>query len=468
MLFRPIYESLQGRIVLFSVKRKRNKAATSFKGRISWIFTQTIRQPLKSSLMFVIAILFMISIGFLQEQIQRTVNHIEYLYAETTLNAEVSRLYTVSGFVQPSVSPIAPGFLIDGVFHTAFIDNIREASFVADLYVEAGNIRGIVLPSSVESFYDDWQSEVGFYLEEGLIGNIPVLNFLYGFSDLSEFIIRNTFSYYDENLADIKIIFAEGLDYSHFNEGAFDGLVPIIVYEGTLYDRSLNLGDRTILAYATSGLSNMNYEEAIIIASHNGVIYGSNISNATLLPIYYLEEMFGIFLSYTTVYFTISPYYNRNLPYVRERLESYVSRGGFVPLDLFLRDEQFLNQIILLEQTLIILETLYPLALMFTVLVLSLVILLLTMQSMKSAAVMRVIGNSRSKVIINIASETMVIFVTGVLIGLIFLLSINWGLGFLNLALVFLIYIVTITFIAISAAFVITNKPPLYMLQVRE
>ena len=464
-----IHELLQGNITLLKFNRKKQDAKSNFKGRINWVSYQLKRQPVKNMLIFCISILFVVSTVFLQESIQRTRDHIDFLYDETILDVEINRGYTVAGFVQPDVSPTAPGFFINGVFHNMFVENIRNASFVRDVYTEAGNIRSFLLPNIASYSYEELHEQIGLNISNGLIANIPVFNFLYGSSDLNTFIQRNTHDL-DTNLISIEITFAPNFSYEHFVYGASHNLnkTPVIVYEGALIERNLEVGDSTILGFATTGLGNIMHKEVIIIGSHNGAIHGENLSNSTLIPLNYLENMLGIFISYTTLNFSINPLYNRNLEYVRYRLETYTRRGGFVPLELFLQDEQLLNQIILLEQTLYILESLYPIAITFIILVMSLITLLLIIGSMKNAAVMRVIGNSKGRVLVNIASEAMSVFIGGIVTGLVFLVTLGWGFDLYSVLLVGVYYILTSFAVAVLGAMFITSKPPLYMLQVRE
>jgi len=94
--------------------------------------------------------------------------------------------------------------------------------------------------------------------------------------------------------------------------------------------------------------------------------------------------------------------------------------------------------------------------------------MLLIQQNAKVAAILRVLGTTKTKSRATLCTEQIIICLVGLTLGLTVLAILGWGYGFissLGLAGVYLTGAATGT---IAGAVVITNRPPLELLQVKE
>jgi len=173
-----------------------------------------------------------------------------------------------------------------------------------------------------------------------------------------------------------------------------------------------------------------------------------------------------------TVRFTIDPARNREIYRLRELVEPRLSNNnldvfGVFPLLLHVHDDVIHNVIIPMEQNLSLLRILYPIAIGVTFM-LALGLSLLTMlQSAKNAAIMRVLGKPRGASQFMLCTEQLIVCIAGILLGLLILFIFIEGVG---IALLFLagVYLGGAVIGSAIGAFVISMRPPLFLLQVRE
>ena len=479
ILSRPVLELLQGRIVIIKHKKPKNKTlkplGIKFKNHnLQWLSHQIFRQGFKSALGFTLAFLFMFATGWVQEAMLRTSTQIDIIYDQTILNGGFRRGYGLSGFQRGGFAFNSPGFYIEGAIMGRAMREIRDFSMVENIYAQGGNIRGFVLPAThSETLPDNWAPLIGFNGDSLFTepANIAALDFLYGFTDLDQFIQINSPDVAGV-LENIHIEFKSGFDRELFHAETLDELnhrIPIIVSESTLNRRRLALGDEVVVGFTPTSFGNMQYRQAQVVGYHNGTIHGANLYGATLMSLHHLEGMFSsAMISYTTLNFTIDPSYNREITEVRSLLEALAWRSGLVPLELMLDDESLRSHITVVSQTLLLLEMLYPVAIIFSVVILSAVILLLTLQGLKNTAIMRILGNGRQKTVLLLASELVVVYGLGLVSGAVVLMFLGWGFGPGNILIIGLMYLIAVMICALFGAWLITRKSPLELLQVRE
>ena len=173
---RPTLVLLQGEV--HKVKTKRNKESQDFDAEVppvvfaefimpkqthsisarsrldnglNWIKRHIIRSPLKSILGVAVALLFALSLGWLQESIKQSGAEIDRLYDTTTVSVEVAR--------SDPTAAISNRYSNDVILFTT-IDMIMNSGFVLDAYYESGHFQAFVIASDEEGgFPEDWENK---------------------------------------------------------------------------------------------------------------------------------------------------------------------------------------------------------------------------------------------------------------------------------------------------------------------
>jgi len=176
--------------------------------------------------------------------------------------------------------------------------------------------------------------------------------------------------------------------------------------------------------------------------------------------------------TYMTARFTIDPARNRELDQLRELAgpvfmeNSLGTLLGVIPLLLHIHDDVIYSVIVPMEQSLSLLRVLYPIAIGVAFL-LALGLSLLTMlQSAKNAAIMRVLGKPRVASQVMLCAEQLMVCFAGVFLGLL-VLFITVAISVAPLLLAGVYFGGAAVGSAIGA-FVISMRAPLDLLQVKE
>ena len=94
--------------------------------------------------------------------------------------------------------------------------------------------------------------------------------------------------------------------------------------------------------------------------------------------------------------------------------------------------------------------------------------MLLMLQNARDAAIMRVLGGTKLKSRNILTMESLLVCVLGLLIGLCILIFTSWGFGVVSAFLLMGLYFVGVLIGSIAGAILVTNRPPLDLLQVKE
>jgi hypothetical protein len=138
-----------------------------------------------------------------------------------------------------------------------------------------------------------------------------------------------------------------------------------------------------------------------------------------------------------------------------------------IPLEFVLDDEVLVNIIAPMEQSLRLFRILYPVALASAFVLAFGLALLTLLQSAKNAAIMRVLGKKKSATCTALIAEQMFVCIFGAAVGLALLpiLGIVTGVVLFGLAGIYLAGALVGSWVG---AMIITAKPPLELLQIRE
>jgi ABC-type antimicrobial peptide transport system permease subunit len=432
------------------------------------------RAKVKTTLTAITALFFVIALGLLQNAVEHTKTEIERLYDTTMVNVSMvpDKLPNVTRPFKGVISPYAvSGVLESGYAHTAYFEAIHEWSYI--------------VPAAEDgAFPENWKIMIGYRSGDLFSGaNYGKINPLLGINDMALFLDHQRWENidYDSLEEGAQVAFAEGFDASAF-VFTENKPIPVLLSEGVMEQYGISPGDTVYINYifskldmGTGGLvtkGNWINMPAVVIGTHNGVFpYLSypQMQNAVLLPLAAMESMLGDDIGYTTLEGTVDPVYNREILDVRAELYGiarniYAGRG--VRLNLVMNDEELRTVVGSLEQNLSLLQLLYPIAIALSVMIGLGLSLLLLLQNAKNAAILRVTGSPKKWSLLTLSAEQAAVCLIGLILGLCAAALAGWGIG----ASVILagLYFAGVLVGAAAGGVIVTNKPPLVLLQVKE
>ena len=189
-----------------------------------------------------------------------------------------------------------------------------------------------------------------------------------------------------------------------------------------------------------------------------------------MIPITALETMDGSQTKFTLAHFFLDPAKNRELERLRVEMEKpmeiYGGQARFI-----IWDEELRIVLAQLEKNFSLLKVLYPVVIGVSVLIGAGLCFLLLLQATREAAIMRVLGTTRTAVRLTLITEPLILSMLGVLIGL-GMARLLWASPVLMAASPLLIsaglYLVGVLVGSVVGAITVTNKQPIELLQVKE
>jgi len=441
---------------------------------IRFVRRHMIRAKGKSLLMTLVALFFVAAIGYLQETILRSEININHLYETTVVNAEIR---------SSSLVPVMHRG-VGNIIAQRTIEAIKDSNFVRNVYVEAGQEYAVMFRTTEDGgFPENWDEIAGIDLTQSIVLHLDMFQPLLAFDDMETFLAAHSRNFLDEMpgtqrvladgrpMGDIEIEFASGLSESAFvfTEGM---PIPIILSAQVIAEQELSIGDIVYLATTLYDTRSWTHARAQIIGVHNRNIthIAPQLLDATFVPQEALEYMLGGGTGYITLAFEIDPTYSREISMIREYLEHITGHpaAGFAGLELLLWDEELRMVAAPMEQNLSLLRQLYPAAIGVSILIGLGLSMLLMLQNAKNAAIMRVLGGSLKKSRAVLCAEQLTLCLLGLLLGLCALTVLNWGFSVASVMLVAGLYLGGVAIGAFVGAVLVTNRPPLELLQVKE
>ena len=449
-----------------------------------FIFRHMSRQGVKTLLAAAIAVFFMFALGYLQTSIERTESEVDYMYSTTIVTGEVA---------QANSWDSAPGRFHNNVIRPQTIKDITP--FVGNELIEACHeFAVLVAANEVGSLPENWDEIAGININAFLTDNIQYFNTLVGINNLERYARINspgtgddfsTFSWEpSENLSwvanwqdfsdldfmGMQINFAQGFDLDDFKMTE-NNPIPVILNNRVMGLNGFELGDIIYVSTSTMLRSwEWNHTPAVIVGTYNLSRLTHDIFQGVLMPVDALVHIVGDELRYISMQFEIDPVYNREIDHVRNEIEEITEHitAGEVPLGLSLDDEELRMVVIPMEQNLSLLRLLYPVAIVLSAIIGLGLSMLLMQQNAKTAAIMRVMGTSSKKARITLCSEQMIVVLLGLAIGIAALIVLGWGFGFTSSLFLAGVYFAGTAAGTIIGVIVVTNRPPLNLLQVKE
>jgi hypothetical protein len=297
-------------------------------------------------------------------------------------------------------------------------------------------------------------------------------NVLFAFNDMGLFVGENTTTLLDGTPVDyVHVEYAPGFSESSF-EFTGEGPIPIILSENVMRQRGVMPGDAVYIVYAIPIRSRHVWTPipAVVIGVHNRHIIRRQFADAVLMPLSALEYIKGEEIGYVTLRFNVDPQQSRDLRAIREELTGFLRQHslswGSIRLRLNVQDGELRSVVGHMEQNLSLLRLLYPVAIVLSVIIGFGLSLLLILQNAKNAAIMRMLGLTLKRTQSALCSEQLTVCLGGIVIGLIALTILGWSIAvsFMPAGL----YLAGVIIGSITGSILVTNRPPLELLQVRE
>lgn len=409
---------------------------------------QVVRSGFKSILTLAIALGFMFSSGWLSQTMQRNKAEIDHLYDTTVVEADI---LPGDPSAAPPLTTVPHG---NGFVYLNTVNSILDSGYVISSNLEAETL---------------WSKIQDTGSQTGLTGSVSV----YAYDSPEAF---------TSGLADPgSLVFASGWDSNLFArhwtlEDIQKEGIPMLIPSSMLEQSQLEIGAKVKVTEMSGSIS-----PGVIVGQYSGgrAVTINHVktkvigSESILIPLSVLEAMERSKTTFTVAHFVLDPAKNRDLSQVSSDMEKVIKTpsAGTRDLRFMIWDEQLRIVIVQLEKNLSILKVLYPVVMAVSVLIAAGLCFLLLLQKTREAAILRVLGTTRTAVRMVLIVESFCLSLIGVVIGL-GLTALLWTSagsmpagGFLTSA---GLYLAGALAGLVSGAILVTNRQPIELLQVKE
>jgi hypothetical protein len=412
-----------------------------------YVLHHALRSRLKSILTLAVALVFLLAAGWIRQTMERSQMEVDRLFDTTVVEADIM-LASPSGATTDETPGGKTGFA-----YLNTVESVLDSGFVQSSILEADTVWSkIGRPGSQEA----WP---GYY---------PV--YAYDSPEAFQSGLANPDS----------LVFAPGWDMERFaalrtrvevlNEG-IPAVFPSYLIEGLQLKvgETVRITDQTSHSYSCVIAGQYAGGRAFTDGSTKIPWIGSAI-DSILIPISTLEAMEGSQTKFTVAHFTLDPTKNRELDQLRTVMEKPMEvYGGNVRFVIW--DEELRLVIAQLEKNLSLLRVLYPVVIGASVLIGAGLSFLLLLLATREAAILRVLGTTRTAVRLALMLEPLILSILGVSLGL-GIARVLWtapGLVSIDPLLVSGgLYLAGVLAGSIAGAIAVTDKKPMELLQVKE
>lgn len=412
-----------------------------------YVLHHLLRSWFKSFLTLTVALGFMLALGWIRQTMERSRLELDRLYDTTVVEADIM-------LADPSAEPTGDtegeG---SGFIYLKTVDSVLNSGFVESSVLEADTM---------------WFGIAKYDAQEEFTGHFPV----YAYDSPEAF---------SSGLADPgSLIFAPGWDMNLFAEQRTleeiqEEGVPAIFPASLVEQLELNVGERVMI----TGHAGHTFT-CVIVGQYSGWI-GSTVNSITtyrihpagdyiLVPLSALVSMEESNIKFTVAHFILDPQKNRELSQLRADMEKVMGIYGG-QLRFIIWDEELRIVIAQLEKNLSLLKNLYPVVIAVAVLIGAGLCFLVLLQATREAAIMRVMGTTRTAVRWALIIEPLILSIIGVIIGLGVSLF-GWTTSDLVPVVPLLtgagLYLAGVLAGSVFGAVSVTNKKPIELLQVKE
>ena len=240
--------------------------------------------------------------------------------------------------------------------------------------------------------------------------------------------------------------------------------IPIIAYEGLGFSlgQILDIDTYMPILFREGQWSNNAF---VVEGFHNGAELPVAVSESIIVPYDALQYLYGDIRGYFTARFTIDPAFNREMEDISEQIRQYARWAQYPwrePLTADIWDQDLRLTVSVLEQHVELLKMLFPIALGVSGAVGFAVSLLMVLQNARNAAIMRILGRTKTYTRVVLWLWQSAISADGAIVGVLLSLIIGLSVGDI---LVTLVYLLGAVIGAAVGAIIITSRPPLLLLQ---
>lgn len=305
--------------------------------------------------------------------------------------------------------------------------NIVPKQMAVSVYDKVGNI-----PKWAVTDLEKTQrfSEICAQTEEDVIiaavdeKNQETGNNSYGSGDPNALVINHKNAYKPLKSGTTQIEFADGYDMSIFEAKKYDPEAEtVIIRKDVLEMLGSAVGDRVKIIVSRKGTFITNPESRSQIYTIAGSFTEEAEPSAyqVIMPSGAYENLVGTSgVYYTDVEFLAKASQNRKIgefkAEIKEILSNYSSKD-YIEVDYNLNESELTNAVEPLEKNNTLMRVLYPIVLAVAVLVTMLLCVLLTVQSYKETAIMRVLGTTKLRIGVILSAERLIVCTLGLCAG---------------------------------------------------
>ncbi len=391
------------------------KNTLPYRTRFSYLARFTRRHVFRNKgrtfLTLVVAIVFILALGWIQRSIDQAEQSIIDAYENISVEAEILKRDLLSQAEQP-------GFIasstVDAILSTGFV---KESELVAN----AANAKLTR------------ESDAKKVMSAFTLCGITNANHLNRES-------RNVVTTSD---GDGAITYQDGWDASMF-EAYYDletKPCPVVIPEAVLTSQEISFGDELTL---DAGLQEMT---VVVRGSYTGQFDGLGHPPANrslvLMPHSSMRTLYdGRELFYSIAKFVIEPTMNRELDTFRAATEQIVENDtkSHLAIRLVIWDEELRQVIEPMDKNLTLMKLFYPVAQLAVIVATGIITLLLLMQKTKTAFLLHILGLPSRTVQVVLGSEQVLLGLVGNMLGiLVIIASGNWSVRTVPCVLVYLL-----------------------------
>jgi hypothetical protein len=247
--------------------------------------------------------------------------------------------------------------------------------------------------------------------------------------------------------------------------------IPVIMCRERMEALGIGPGDTAYLT-DTRRTSGRMYWLVHIIGGYEGTLTrnipgGHEMLKGSLVMPLEGMQMMVTNISYTDAIFYLDKEMNGELPLFREFVaELFGVRQGAALVRPFFDDGDLRLAAEPLERNLVLLRILYPVTLVLSFVIGAGLTGLLAIQNAKVTAILRVLGATKRSARITVCAELLTVTAAGILLGLIILPIFN--IMYNVLIFLMMLYLMGVLIGAAAGAAVISRRPPMELLQVKE
>lgn len=386
------------------------------------------RAPLKSILTVTMALCFTFALGWMNWTIELNEAELDQLYRATLVEAEITK---------GDSSRIAYG----GYIGHRVVDEIMTSGFVQKSYLE-----GAALVPSLAAITDG--VEDADRTVRGIL--------LRSFDQPKQFFARKG--------KNATVQYAAGWDETLFSQDwSKEDPKPVLLPAYLLPRLRLKPGEHILINSSNGRITG----DFIVAGYYAGAIEGDGIA-PILLPTSALQQLEKDQLLYAVAEFVFDPARNRELPQFRTRMDSLFVGNE---LAFLFWDEELIQVVEPLEKNLSLMTLLYTVTVVVSVLIAAGLATLLLFQSAKEAAIMRVLGTTKSRARAILCGQHLSLCLVGLVVGLGLLAALRQDVVAVLTGPALIcagLYLAGASGGALYSAIAVTNRMPLELLQVKE